>query len=180
MKKTSSNQSLVSSIGASPSSLGTADMSVFSRLYHAETAASRAQRLDGNVKWQVRQSTMATPYKIPETASGSRSGSATSSPRLEELYKLGEEKLRSRMVSSEDEAKHLVGRLEEEELKKTHLYTFRPQTKWNIIAERRQLARMELERAHDDIRRMSPKSKTEVRGKFRLHVKHLLPMNVVL
>jgi hypothetical protein len=174
---TSSNQSLVSSVGASPLSLGTADMSVFSRLYHSETTASRGQRFDVTMRsnhavgWQTRKSTLSTPHEIPDSASGSRSGSVPSSPRLEELYKFGEEKLRSRMVTYEDEAKHLRDRLEEEELKKTNVYTFRPQTKWNLIAERRQKARMELERAADDARSMRTKTKTEVRSSCGLHGK---------
>lgn len=165
MRKTSSSQSLVSSIEAGPSSMGTADMSVFSRLYHAETAASRGQRFDGTARnnvvlgWKTPKSTMSTPGRTPRSAPESRSGSVPSSPRLEELYKFGEERLRSRHVSDDDE-----DRLEEQELKKTDVYTFRPQTKWNLIAERRQKARLELERAADEARRMTPKGKTKVRS----------------
>jgi hypothetical protein len=170
MRKTSSSQSLVSSIGASPSSMGTADMSVFSRLYHAETAASRGQRFNGTFRKDVilgwstpGKSTIGTPARIPRSAPGSRSGSVPSSPRLEELYKFGEEKLRSRQLSREEELKRLRERLEEQELQKTDVYTFRPRTKWNLVAERRRRARMELERAAEEARRLTPKARIKVR-----------------
>jgi hypothetical protein len=178
MRKTDSNQSLVSSIGASPSSLGAADLSVFSRLYHAETAASRGQQFDVTMRnnlpvgWKTRKSAMSAANNILDSAAVSRSGSVRSSPRLEELYKFGEEKLRSRVLSREEEAKLLRDRLEEEELKKTNVYTFQPQTKWNLIAERRQKARMELERAADESCRMIPRTGTEVRSTFGLHGRH--------
>jgi hypothetical protein len=158
-----SSQSVVSSIGASPSSLGTGDaMSVFSRLYHAETAASRAQRREGGPAagggatsgFQTPKSNMSTPGR---SVSGSRS-SCPASPRLQELYRSGEEKLRSRKLSDQEEAEALRRRLEELELKKSDVYTFRPRTRWNLAAERRRKAREEAERAAYEARRATPKA----------------------
>lgn len=166
MNKTSSSHSLVSSIGASPSSLGTADVSVYSRLYHAETAASRAQRFNGTVRKDVvfgwntpGRSTTSMPGRIPRSAPpASRSGIMPPSPRLEALYKFGEERLRSR----EEEAKRLRDLSEEQELKQRDVYTFRPQTKWDLVAERRLKARLELERDEEETRRITPKAKAKV------------------
>ena len=169
--RSSSSQSVVSSIGASPSSVGTGDtMSVYSRLYHAETAASRAQRHGGgNVTdgatsgFQTPRANMSTPGR---SVSGSRS-SCPPSPRLQELYRSGEEKLRSRKLSDQEEADALRRRLEELELTKADVYTFRPRTKWNLAAERRRKAREEIERAAYEARRATPKavkavSKTQI------------------
>ena len=74
--RSSSSQSVVSSIGASPSSVGTGDtMSVYSRLYHAETAASRAQRHGGGNVTDGATSGFQTPRANMSTPGRSVSGS---------------------------------------------------------------------------------------------------------
>ena len=92
--RTSSNHSVVSSIGAGPGSVATADMSVYSRLYLTETAASRGQRYQGSINrdavsgWNTPRSVRSTPGRSYYSAPGS-SRSVPSSPRLEELYRPG-------------------------------------------------------------------------------------------
>lgn len=166
--RNSSNHSVVSSIGAGPQSVATADMSVFSRLYHTETVASRASRYQGGTRsnavsgWNTPRSVRSTPGRVFYSTPVSRSRSVPSSPRLEELYKFGEEKLRSRQLSDEEEAKRLRQRLEDQELKKPHVYTFHPRTKWNLAAERRRKAQREAEIAASEARRATPKMKKAV------------------
>ncbi|KAL3914481.1 MAG: hypothetical protein SGARI_000098 [Bacillariaceae sp.] len=173
--RNSSNHSVVSSIGAGPQSVGTADMSVFSRLYHTETVASRAARYQGGTRsngtpgWNTPRSVRSMPGRVFYSTPVSRSGSVPSSPRLEELYKFGEEKLRSRQLSDEEEAKLVRQRLEEQELKKSNVYTFHPQTKWNLAAERRRKAQREAEMAASQASRATPKMKKAVSYEHELY-----------
>ncbi|KAL3918347.1 MAG: hypothetical protein SGILL_004282 [Bacillariaceae sp.] len=166
--RTSSNHSVVSSIGAGPGSVATADMSVYSRLYLTETAASRGQRYQGSSRgdavsgWNTPRSVRSTPGpgRSVYSAPGS-SRSIPSSPRLEELHRFGEERLRSRQLSDAEESRRLRERLEEQELKKRNVYTFHPRTKWNLAAERRRRAQMEAEIAASEARRSTPKMKAD-------------------
>lgn len=149
---------------ASPSSLGTSSIaSVFSRLYAADTAASRGHRR--SFAGGAQSSAPSTPARRGPSAGGGggRSASRPSSPRLEELYKAGEEKLRSRDLSDQEEADALRRRLEERDLQSGG-YTFRPCTKWDLAAERRRMAREAVEReADEEARRATPKIVKAVR-----------------
>jgi hypothetical protein len=177
--RNSSNHSVVSSIGAGPGSVATADTSVFSRLYQTETAASRGQRYHGGTRsatasgWNTPKSVRSTPGRtFYSTPGGSRS--VPSSPRLEELYRFGEERLRSRQLSDEEESRRLHERLEEQELKKRHIYTFQPRTKWNLVAERRRRAQKEAEIAASEARRSTPKMMTDVSFDDTVSIKFML------
>ena len=159
-----SGESVVSSLGGSPTSTvgggaSTATVgSVFSRLYGTGTAASRAQRHRPREKphnerfgagaWM----SSASQYSQHSAAGGGRSVSSvqTASPRVESLYKAGEEKLRARPLSDAEEAEQLRKRVETKALEVPGAYTFRPQTKWNLVAERRRLARIEREREEEE------------------------------
>lgn len=180
--RNSSNHSVVSSIGAGPGSVATSDMSVFSRLYHTETAASRGQKYHGSTRsnaasgWNTPRSVRSTPGRMfYSTPSSSRS--VPSSPRLEELYRVGEERLRSRQLSDEEESRRLRERLEEQELKKRHVYTFHPRTKWNLAAERRRRAQKEAEIAASEARRSTPKMKADV-STYDVH--RIIVMSILL
>lgn len=151
----------------SPSSLASA-VSVFTRLYRADTAASRGQRrsvftaaaaADNDGYYSTPVSTVSTPARTGQSPVGRfrQAGSTRpSSPRLEELYKSGEEKLRGRNLSDQDEAKALRRRLEEQELA-TGSYTFHPNTKWDLAAERRKLAQVAVEQVAHEARKATPK-----------------------
>lgn len=137
----------VSSLGDSPSIASGA--SVFSRLYSAETAASRSQQHIPKAKTTDRFGFAARTF-TPKTKD--------SSPRVEALYKSGQEKLRARHLSDQEEADQLKKRLEDEVLKTPGVYTFRPKTQWDIVAERRKLAQEEKEREEDEAYRTMPKT----------------------
>ncbi len=165
----SSNTLTPSPRPGSPSSLGNAStVSVFTRLYTTDTAASRGQRrsaaADGG-QYSTPVSTASTPARTVRSAGGgSKPGTGRpSSPRLEELYKTGEEKLRARNLSDQDEASALKRRLEQQELTSGG-YTFHPRTKWDLVAERRRLAQEAMERQADEARRATPKIVKAVRG----------------
>ena len=131
-QRSASGDSIVSSLGESPSLMGgvsTGGVSVFSRLYSAETAASRARQ-------RVSPSVAGRSYY---SDTGTKKSAA--SPRLEFLFKAGEEKLRARHLSDQEEAEQIKQRIEDEALKQPGVYTFRPQTKWDLVAIRRQIAR---------------------------------------
>ena len=59
------------------------------------------------------------------------------SPRLESLFKSGEEKLRARHLSDREELSQLKRRIENEALQQKP-HTFSPNVKWNVIRERRE------------------------------------------
>lgn len=169
-KRTGSGESVVSSLGDSPSTAGgisTGGVSVFSRLYNAETAASRAWQYIGRAFSDSDRSPIASRAPISTAASmagnstsGNRSTtkSKTASPRLEYLFKAGEEKLRARHLSDKEEAEQIQRRIENEALKLPGVYTFRPQTKWDLVAQRRQMAREAKEKEEEEAHRNIPKS----------------------
>ena len=190
--RAASGGSVVSSLGDSPSVMEDNGVTVFSRLYSAGTAASRAQQhvpenTNNNRSLKVLSSTGASTtgrsyhttqttsprleslFKAGEeklrataslaarsshTVSGSRSiaTTQTTSPRLESLFKAGEEKLRARHLSDEEEREQRKRRIENEALKLPGVYTFRPQTKWDLVAQRRELALQAKEREEDEAR----------------------------
>lgn len=145
--RSSSAESLVSSLGDSPSVglISSGGMSVFSRLYNAETAASRAQQ-----------------HVAAPTNNDWSAATRPASPRLESLFKAGEEKLRARYLSDQEEAEQIKQRLENEALKLPGVYTFRPQTKWDIVAQRRKLALDAKEQEADEARRTTSNTLKEV------------------
>lgn len=142
----------VSSLGDSPSiAMSTGGASVFSRLYGSETAASRAQQHYPKIKTTDRFGfavrTLTPKTKVSE-----------SSERLEVLYKSGQEKLRARHLSDQEEADQLKKRLEDELLKTPGAYTFRPQTQWDLVAQRRKFAEEQKEREEEEAERTMPKT----------------------
>ena len=169
-KRPGSGESVVSSLGDSPSTAGvisTGGVSVFSRLYNAETAASRAWQYIGRTFSGSDRSAIASKAPISTTASmagnstsGNRSTtkSKTASPRLEYLFKAGEEKLRARHLSDKEETEQIQRRIENEALKLPGVYTFRPQTKWDLVAQRREMAREAKEKEEDEAHRTIPKT----------------------
>jgi hypothetical protein len=91
------------------------------------------------------------------------SSTPTASARLESLFKAGEEKLRARHLSDQAEAEQLKRRIENEALKLPGVYTFQPQTKWNLAAQRRKMAGEAKEEENDDeVRRIIPAMSTAV------------------
>ena len=169
--RTGSAESMVSSLASSPSTVGGASTtpgggeSVFSRLYAAGTTASRAQKHrtptpNSNMyAFGSRTPTSAvasTAGRNSYSYSGNRSTitAQTASPRLESLFKSGEEKLRARNINNQDEAEQVRRRIENEAMS---VCTFQPQTKWNLAAQRRKMAREAMEREADEARRATPK-----------------------
>jgi hypothetical protein len=75
---------------------------------------------------------------------------------LEYLFKAGEEKLRARHLSDQEEAEQMKRRIENEKLRLPGAYTFRPKTKWNFIAQRRKKASEAKEEETDKKRRILP------------------------
>merc|ERR1711865_495899 len=143
--------SMVSSLGSSPG-------------YVADTAASRARRHRSPIRNNPTSSRLSSGAATPDgrslySATSRRSACTvqTASPRLEALYRSGQDKLRARCVSDEDESQKLRQRMEEKDLNSPSVYTFRPQTKWNLVSERRKMAREEIERQADQARRSTPK-----------------------
>ena len=172
-RKYDCGNSTVSSIGSSPSMMEgkNGGESVFSRLYTADTAASRAQRHRTPTRSGLSKGRL-FGTSTPKSASGaattggrslySSAGRSictvqTASPRVEALFKSGEEKLRARSLSDEDESEKINRRIEDKALDSPGVCTFKPQTKWNLIAQRRKMAREEIERQADEARRSTPK-----------------------
>mmetsp|Transcript_4877 Transcript_4877/g.5550 ORF Transcript_4877/g.5550 Transcript_4877/m.5550 type:complete len:427 (+) Transcript_4877:377-1657(+) len=169
--KNNCGNSMVSSLGSSPSTIGgtSGGNSVFSRLYVADTAASRAQRY----KTSTRNSPSSRLFATSDTKSvaaatvGRSLCSATSrrstytvqtaSPRLEALYKSGQDKLRARSISDKDESEKIRRRIDDKALNSPGVYTFRPQTKWNLVTQRRKMVQEEIELQADEARRSTPK-----------------------
>jgi len=163
--------SMVSSLGSSPSTIGgtSGGNSVFSRLYVADTAASRAQRY----KTSTRNSPSSRLFASSDTKSvaattvgrslcsaASRRSTCTvqtASPRLEALYKSGQDKLRARSISDKDESEKIRRRIDDKALDSPGVYTFRPQTKWNLVTQRRKMVQEEIKLQADEARRSTPK-----------------------
>jgi hypothetical protein len=163
--RSSSAESLVSSLGDSPSTAGlisSGGMSVFSRLYSAETAASRGQQHIATTSNNDRSAFASTAASM----AGSMATTKTASPRLEFLFKAGEEKLRARHLSDQEEAEQIKRRLENEALKLPGVYTFRPQTKWDLVAQRRKMALEAKEQEADEARQTMPNTLKEVSSFF--------------
>ena len=164
--RTGSGESVVSSLGDSPSMAGivsSSGISIFSRLYSAETVASRAQQHTPRTKTSDRFGfALRTPTSTAASVSGrshhSGNTSKTASPRLESLYKAGQEKLRARHLSDQEEVEQMKRRIENELLKLPGVYTFRPQTKWDIVAQRRKMALEGNEREEEGAYRTMPKT----------------------
>jgi hypothetical protein len=160
----------------SASSLASSTVSVFTRLYTAETAASRGQRArsiaarggsgGGYYSATTPVSNGSTPRTVQSAGGGRRNGSGGGSrppsPRLEEMYKDGEERLRARNLSDHDEITALRKRLEQHELA-SGKYTFQPQTKWDLAAERRRLAQEVIDKGAGEARKATPKIVKAVR-----------------
>ena len=168
--RTGSGDSVVSSLADSQSMAGGASYgagSVFSRLYGAGTAASRAQqkRVQSNNSGRSSFGSGRSYHSV--TGSRSIATTQTASPRLESLFKAGEEKLRARHLSDNDEAVQVKRRIENEALKLPGVYTFKPQTKWDLVAQRRKLAREAKELEEDEARWAKPKIEKEVSSIFR-------------
>lgn len=168
--KNNCGNSMVSSLGSSSSTVGgtSGGNSVFSRLYVADTAASRAQRYRTPTRnsRSGRLFATSTPKSAAATTVGRSLYSAasrstctvqTASPRLEALYKSGQDKLRARSISDKDESEKTKRRIDDKALNSPGAYTFRPQTKWNLVAQRRKMADEEIELQADEARRFTPK-----------------------
>jgi hypothetical protein len=162
--RSSSAESLVSSLGDSPSVglISSGGMSVFSRLYSAETAASRAQQHVAVPTNNDRSAFGSTAVSMAGRSVHLAAATTPASPRLESLFKAGEEKLRARHLSDQEEAEQIKRRLENEALKLPGVYTFRPQTKWDLVAQRRKLALEAKEQEADETRRTTPNALKEV------------------
>ena len=172
-RKYDCGNSTVSSIGSSPSMMEgkTGGESVFSRLYTVDTAASRAHRHRTPTRSGLTKGRL-FGTSTPKSASGAATTGGrslyssasrsvctiqTASPRVEALFKSGEEKLRARSLSDEDESEKINRRIEDKALNSPGVCTFKPQTKWNLIAQRRKMASEEIERQADEARRSTPK-----------------------
>lgn len=122
------------SAGPSPNS------EVFERLYSTDTAAIRAHRLAAHPPKATARKNKAT-------------NSVTATPdRVEALYAAGQQKLRSRKVTEQDEEDSRRRRLEEDKLGDC---TFRPRTAWDLAVERREKARDLGEASHVKKKRAS-------------------------
>ena len=172
-RKYDCGNSTVSSIGSSPSMMEgkTGGESVFSRLYTVDTAASRARRHRTPTRSGLTKGRL-FGTSTPKSASGAATTGGrslyssasrsvctiqTASPRVEALFKSGEEKLRARSLSDEDESEKINRRIEDKALNSPGVCTFKPQTKWDLIAQRRKMANEEIERQADEARRSTPK-----------------------
>ncbi len=158
-QRTLTTDSAVSSLGDSPSAGG---MSVFSRLYEEETAASRASRFTPRTR--INRFGFASRTSTPTAASiaGQSQLSRPNSPRLDSLYQEGKETLRARNLSDREEAEQRMRRIEDALLKIPGEFTFRPQTKFNLVAQRRKWAREQKEREEEEARKKVPKTITAV------------------
>lgn len=165
--KIGSGDSVVSSLADSPSAGG---LSVFTRLYEAETVASLANHYTPPAKTDRFGFTTSgsTAASIAGQSQHSENTSKTTSPRLEALYKAGQEKLRARNLSDKEDSEQMRRRIENELLKIPGVYTFRPQTKWDLVAERRKMANEQKKREEEEAHRSMPKTIHAV--SFTIHV----------